>query len=32
VGVQTDAEWQMLKVLGVDAATGPSIGQQKVIH
>jgi EAL domain-containing protein (putative c-di-GMP-specific phosphodiesterase class I)/GGDEF domain-containing protein len=32
VGVQTDAEWQMLKVLGVDAVTGPSIGQQKVIH
>jgi EAL domain-containing protein (putative c-di-GMP-specific phosphodiesterase class I)/GGDEF domain-containing protein len=32
VGVQTDAEWQMLKVLGVDAATGPSIGQQKIIH
>jgi EAL domain-containing protein (putative c-di-GMP-specific phosphodiesterase class I)/GGDEF domain-containing protein len=30
VGVQTDAEWQMLKVLGVDAATGPSIGPQKI--
>lgn len=32
VGVQTDAEWQMLKMLGVDAATGPSIGEQKVGH
>ena len=30
VGVHTDAEWQMLKILGVDAATGPSIGQQKI--
>lgn len=32
VGVHTDAEWQMLKTLGVDAATGPSIGQQKITH
>ena len=25
VGVQSDAEWEMLRVLGIDAATGPAI-------
>ena len=25
VGVQSDAEWNMLKTLGIDAATGPAV-------
>jgi EAL domain-containing protein (putative c-di-GMP-specific phosphodiesterase class I) len=29
VGVQSDAEWTVLKMLGVDAATGPAIGNIK---
>lgn len=31
VGVQSDAEWTMLKMSGVDAATGPAIGNRKVV-
>jgi EAL domain-containing protein (putative c-di-GMP-specific phosphodiesterase class I) len=30
VGVHSDAEWEKLKTLGVDAATGPAIGNQIV--
>ena len=30
VGVQSEAEWEVLKLLGIDAATGPAIASQKV--
>lgn len=29
VGIHSEAEWNVLKILGVDAATGPAIGQAK---
>jgi EAL domain-containing protein (putative c-di-GMP-specific phosphodiesterase class I) len=32
VGVHSDAEWEMMKVLGVDAATGSAIGKQKIVN
>jgi len=32
VGVHSDAEWVALKILGVDAATGPAIGNQAAIN
>ena len=31
VGVQSDGEWKMLKLLGVDAATGPAIINKEVV-
>jgi EAL domain-containing protein (putative c-di-GMP-specific phosphodiesterase class I)/GGDEF domain-containing protein len=30
VGVQSESEWEVLKLLGIDAATGPAIGSKKV--
>ena len=32
VGVHTDAEWQVMRLLGVDAVTGPVIGSLNLIH
>jgi diguanylate cyclase (GGDEF)-like protein len=32
VGVHSDAEWEMMKVLGVDAVTGPAIASTRKIN
>lgn len=32
VGVYSKAEWEMMKILGVDAVTGPAIGSTQTIH